>query len=71
MTAEQSRRDRNFVVIPAVDLLGEEAVRLEQGDYSKITIRAGEPAALVEQFAAARPALIHVVDLDGARSGRP
>ena len=61
---------RNFVVIPAVDLLGEEAVRLERGDYSKTTIRAGRPAALVERFAAAGPALIHVVDLDGARSGR-
>ena len=65
---EQKRR--NFVVIPAVDLLGEEAVRLERGDYSKTTIRAGRPAALVERFAAAGSALIHVVDLDGARSGR-
>ena len=68
MTAEGKRR--NFVVIPAVDLLGDEAVRLERGDFSKITIRAGRPVALVERFAAARPALIHVVDLDGARSGR-
>ena len=68
MPSEQ--KQRNFVVIPAVDLLGEEAVRLERGDFSKITIRAGEPSALVERFARLRPALIHVVDLDGARSGR-
>ncbi|MFN8186656.1 MAG: 1-(5-phosphoribosyl)-5-[(5-phosphoribosylamino)methylideneamino] imidazole-4-carboxamide isomerase [Gaiellales bacterium] len=61
---------RAFVVIPAVDVLGEEAVRLEQGDYARIGRRAGDPAGLVERFASAHPALIHVVDLGGAREGR-
>jgi phosphoribosylformimino-5-aminoimidazole carboxamide ribotide isomerase len=60
----------SFVVVPAVDLLGEEAVRLVQGDYARVSLRAGEPAELVARFAAAGPALIHLVDLEGARSGR-
>ncbi len=59
-----------FLVIPAVDLLGEEAVRLEQGDFERVSLRAGDPAALVARFAAASPAFIHVVDLEGARAGR-
>lgn len=59
-----------FQVIPAVDLLGDEAVRLEQGAFDRVTIRAGKPESLVERFAAERPALIHIVDLEGARDGR-
>jgi phosphoribosylformimino-5-aminoimidazole carboxamide ribotide isomerase len=59
-----------FAVIPAVDLLGDEAVRLERGDYSRVINRAGSPVDLIERFSAAEPSLIHVVDLDGARSGR-
>lgn len=63
-------RDRTFLVVPAVDLLGTEAVRLEQGDYDRVKVRAGDPASLVARFASAGPRLIHVVDLDGARTGR-
>ncbi len=59
-----------FQVIPAVDLLGDEAVRLERGDFERISLRAGDPEALVRRFAAAGAALIHIVDLGGARSGR-
>jgi phosphoribosyl isomerase A len=57
-----------FQVLPAVDLLGEEAVRLEQGDFGRVAMRA-EPEELVRRFAAAGALLIHVVDLDGARRG--
>src|SRR4051794_3119460 len=63
-------RSSTFQVIPAVDLLGDEAVRLEQGDYARVTLREADPGALVARFAAAGAALVHVVDLDGARSGR-
>jgi phosphoribosylformimino-5-aminoimidazole carboxamide ribotide isomerase len=59
-----------FQVIPAVDLLGDEAVRLHQGDYEQVTLREADPTALVARFAAAGAELVHVVDLDGARSGR-
>jgi phosphoribosylformimino-5-aminoimidazole carboxamide ribotide isomerase len=56
-------------VIPAIDLLGESAVRLEQGDYGRST-QYGEPVELARRFAAGRARRLHVVDLDGARAGR-
>ncbi len=58
-----------FQVLPAVDLLGDEAVRLEQGDFGRVAARA-RPEELVRRFAAAGARVIHVVDLDGARRGR-
>lgn len=61
---------REFQLIPAVDLLGEEAVRLERGDYERVTLREADPGALVARFVEAGARLVHVVDLDGARSGR-
>jgi phosphoribosylformimino-5-aminoimidazole carboxamide ribotide isomerase len=59
-----------LLVIPAVDVLGEEAVRLEQGDYARVSTRAGGPIELVARLAQHRPPLLHLVDLDGARAGR-
>src|SRR5258707_5583822 len=56
-------------VIPAIDVLGDGAVRLYQGDYAQVT-GFGEPAELAARFAADGAALIHLVDLDGAKSGR-
>jgi phosphoribosylformimino-5-aminoimidazole carboxamide ribotide isomerase len=64
------REPRTFVVIPAVDVLDGEAVRLAQGDFDRVTHAAGDPAGLAARYAAAGAALIHVVDLDGARHGR-
>jgi phosphoribosylformimino-5-aminoimidazole carboxamide ribotide isomerase len=58
-----------FQVLPAVDLLGEDAVRLEQGDFGRVAVRA-QPEELMQRFVAAGARLIHVVDLDGARRGR-
>src|SRR5687768_6344822 len=57
-------------VIPAVDVLGQSAVRLEQGNYDAVVERAGEPSALARRFAEAGARRVHLVDLDGARSGR-
>ncbi|MEI6855057.1 MAG: HisA/HisF-related TIM barrel protein [Acidimicrobiaceae bacterium] len=55
-------------IIPALDLLGDNAVRLEQGDYDRVLFR--QP---IEEFmgriVATKPELIHVVDLQGARDG--
>jgi phosphoribosylformimino-5-aminoimidazole carboxamide ribotide isomerase len=56
-------------VIPAIDLLGERAARLEQGDYDRATFY-GDPVELARDFAAAGATRIHVVDLDGARAAR-
>jgi phosphoribosylformimino-5-aminoimidazole carboxamide ribotide isomerase len=55
-------------LIPAIDLLGDDAVRLEQGDYDRVLFR----LPLEDFFArvvATGPDLIHVVDLQGARDG--
>ena len=57
-------------VIPAVDVLGSEAVRLRQGDYDSVVERADDPVALARRWAAAGARRIHLVDLDGARAGR-
>jgi phosphoribosylformimino-5-aminoimidazole carboxamide ribotide isomerase len=61
--------DLPIEVIPAVDVLGEEAVRLHQGDYADIVERAADPVALARRWAAAGAGRVHLVDLDGARSG--
>jgi phosphoribosylformimino-5-aminoimidazole carboxamide ribotide isomerase len=61
---------RAFSVIPAVDLLGSDAVRLRQGDFAQVTNRRADPLALVESYRDAGAELVHVVDLDGARDGR-
>jgi phosphoribosylformimino-5-aminoimidazole carboxamide ribotide isomerase len=57
-------------VIPAVDVLGDGAVRLHQGAYDDVVERAGDPVALARAFADLGARRIHLVDLDGARSGR-
>jgi phosphoribosylformimino-5-aminoimidazole carboxamide ribotide isomerase len=57
-------------VIPAVDVLGEGAVRLHQGAYDDVVERAGDPVELARAFAEAGARRIHLVDLNGARAGR-
>jgi phosphoribosylformimino-5-aminoimidazole carboxamide ribotide isomerase len=57
-------------VIPAVDVLGAGAVRLHQGAYDQVVERAGNPVELARAFAEAGAKRIHLVDLDGARTGR-
>jgi phosphoribosylformimino-5-aminoimidazole carboxamide ribotide isomerase len=59
----------DFQVIPAVDVLGDEAVRLERGEFERVVAREADPVALVERLVAAGARLIHVVDLEAARSG--
>src|SRR5437773_9265901 len=58
-----------FEVIPAIDLLAEDAVRLERGDFERVLLRAS-PLELVARFTEAGARTIHLVDLDGARTGR-
>ena len=62
--------EQEIEVIPAVDVLGEGAVRLERGNYDTVIERAGEPVALAQRWVAAGARRIHLVDLDGARSGQ-
>ncbi len=60
-----------MLVIPAIDLMGGEVVRLEKGDFATKTVYARKPADKAAEFARAGATLLHVVDLDGARAGRP
>ncbi len=60
-----------MLVIPAIDLMDGEAVRLEKGDFATKKVYAGKPAEKAEEFRAAGATLLHVVDLDGARAGWP
>ena len=56
-------------LIPAVDVLGDEAVRLRRGGYDDFVARGHDPVELARRFAAAGARWIHLVDLDGARDG--
>jgi phosphoribosylformimino-5-aminoimidazole carboxamide ribotide isomerase len=56
-------------VIPAVDVLGTDAVRLRRGSYDEIVARGGDPVELAAAFAEAGASRVHLVDLDGARTG--
>ena len=61
--------EQRIEVIPAVDVLGTEAVRLHQGSYDDVVERADEPAALAARWVDAGARRVHLVDLDGARWG--
>ena len=55
-------------VLPALDLLGDDAVRLEQGDFERVIFR--QPIEdFMARIVATEPPLIHIVDLQGARDG--
>jgi len=57
-------------IIPAIDLLDGQAVRLQKGDYSRRTVYNHNPLDEARKFKAAGFHHIHVVDLNGAKSGR-
>ena len=58
-------------IIPAIDLLGGSCVRLHQGDYDKVTRFNDDPVAQAMQWQDQGAERLHLVDLDGARSGEP
>lgn len=59
-----------MIVIPAIDLMGGKAVRLEQGEAERATEYHANPVRLTTDFARTGAMRIHVVDLDGAFAGR-
>lgn len=61
--------DLHVEVIPAVDVLGDDAVRLRRGDYDDVVERTTDPIALAARWVEAGARRIHLVDLDGARRG--
>ncbi|MBU5406311.1 1-(5-phosphoribosyl)-5-[(5-phosphoribosylamino)methylideneamino]imidazole-4-carboxamide isomerase [Paraeggerthella hongkongensis] len=58
-------------LLPAIDILGGKAVRLAKGDYSQVTVYNDDPAAQAQLFEEEGASWLHVVDLDGAKSGAP
>ncbi len=58
-------------IIPAIDIRAGRCVRLEQGDYARETVYSDGPAAVARRWQDAGAQRLHVVDLDGARDGRP
>ncbi|CAH1850625.1 1-(5-phosphoribosyl)-5-[(5-phosphoribosylamino)methylideneamino]imidazole-4-carboxamide isomerase [Convivina intestini] len=59
------------MIFPAIDLKNGQSVRLYQGDYQQETIINPDPLAQVAQIQAAGLSHLHLVDLDGAKAGRP
>ena len=62
---------QSFDVVPAVDVLERRAVRLSGGRRDAPTLDGGNPVDLARRYAAAGARRLHLVDLDGAFSGRP
>ncbi len=56
-------------IIPAMDLIGGKCVRLTQGDFSRKTVYSDDPLETAKRFEAAGMGRLHMVDLDGARTG--
>jgi len=60
-----------FELLPAIDLRGGRVVRLTEGDFDRQTEYSEDPIAVARVFAERGATWIHVVDLDGARAGKP
>ncbi|MFN3683446.1 MAG: HisA/HisF-related TIM barrel protein [Fimbriimonadaceae bacterium] len=60
-----------MVILPAIDLLEGRCVRLRQGDYAQRTEYGDDPLAVAMAYREAGATWVHIVDLDGARSGSP
>ncbi len=58
-----------MLIFPAIDLFEGKAVRLFKGDYAQMTVYNENPLAVAADFKAAGATHIHVVDLEGAKSG--
>ena len=58
-----------MLIFPAIDLYDKKAVRLYKGDYSKMTVYSDNPLSVALDFQNAGATCIHIVDLEGAKSG--
>lgn len=61
----------SLVLYPAIDIRGGQCVRLTQGDYEAETVYEQDPLKVAYRFVSEGAEWIHVVDLDGAREGKP
>ena len=60
-----------MVIYPAIDLYGGKAVRLYKGDYAQMTVYSEKPEEVALDFKAAGATHMHLVDLEGAKVGKP
>ncbi len=60
-----------MLIYPAIDIRGGRCVRLQQGDYGRETVFDDDPVAVARRWAELGAECLHLVDLDGAREGRP
>jgi phosphoribosylformimino-5-aminoimidazole carboxamide ribotide isomerase len=60
-----------MIIIPAIDIKDGKVVRLTRGDFLTVDVYSDDPAAMAQEWQNAGAQLLHVVDLDGARSGEP
>ena len=58
-----------MIILPAVDIIDGKAVRLLKGDYNEKTVYGDDPLEFAEKFKKAGANYIHIVDLEGAKSG--
>ena len=56
-------------IFPAIDLFGGKAVRLFKGDYNQMTVYSDNPLNVARDFEQCGAQYLHVVDLEGAKSG--
>lgn len=59
-----------MIIYPAIDIIGGKCVRLQQGSYSEVTIFGDNPVEMALKWEQQGARYLHVVDLDGARSGK-
>ena len=60
-----------MLILPAIDLRGGKCVRLKQGDYARETVFGDDPAAMARRWVGEGAEALHIVDLDGAKEGKP
>ena len=58
-----------MIILPAIDLYGGKAVRLYKGEYDQMTVYDDEPVNTAKKFEASGASWLHMVDLEGAKTG--
>ena len=69
--APRPSHDIRMLLIPAIDLKDGRCVRLRQGDMNSATVFSEDPVAMARHWAELGARRLHLVDLNGARSGKP
>lgn len=60
-----------MIILPAIDIYGGAAVRLLRGDFNKMTVYDSDPVAVARRIKKSGARHIHIVDLEGAKAGKP